>query len=116
MSDYTKLNEFMKTLEECVSELVAMSDDIGKARTVCEFSSDRRHKALAIAQAAHLAEGVGKSETLALASPEYAASMKQLWAQHQGAEYVLAQRTALLSKIESLRTLISTEKSLAGLV
>lgn len=76
-----------------IQRLAALANDVGAARTIQEFSSDRRKRALARACAAALAggESAAKAELEARADESYGRELAQLQKEHQAAEQVLTE-------------------------
>jgi len=95
---------------EAVEAMQQLADDVGMAKTVLEFSSDRRKRALARACAAALAggESVAKAESEARSSEGYGKELTQLQKEHQAAEQTL-------TKWETLKLTWSSSQSLLAM-
>jgi hypothetical protein len=78
-------------MTESITPMEQLADDVGSARTVIEYSSDRRKRALARGCAAALAggESVAKAEAEARASESYGKELEVLQKQHEAAEQTI---------------------------
>ncbi len=97
---------------ESVQELEAMASDVGLARHVQTYDSDRRKKALARAMGPALAGGdsVSKAEAEARASDVYAKELTQLAKEHMAAEQVTAKWDSSKLVWETCRSLLSMQR------
>jgi hypothetical protein len=87
-SDWADVADLQQRLIETVQALDAMSSDVGMAKHILEFSSDRRKRALARAMSAALAGGdsVAKAEAEGRASETYGKELAQLSKEQVAAE------------------------------
>ena len=97
---------------EAVQELAALAQDVGLARQILEFSSDRRKQALARAMAAPLAGGESgiKAEMQARNDPAYAAELNQLGKQHCAAEQTMTRWEAQKIKWSCAQSLLAMQR------
>lgn len=116
--DYSDLFRATKELASELFKLSAMSKDVAAARTVKEFSSDRKKNALSKAVLQAFKEGSKSSaeaEHKAYASISYETSMKRITEDFEKAESTLADFTVCMAKIESLRSIIAVHRQIAGI-
>ena len=97
-------------------KLASMSADIANAKTVVEYSADRRKRILSVGMAPHLKAGESsvKSESLARASEAHHKQLEEQMAQDRAAQEIIEEYKAEQCKWETCRTLISLHKQLAG--
>lgn len=112
-ADYSETMLLQRRLTETADEMAAITDDVGMARQVREFSSDRRKRALGRAMQAALAggESSSKAEAEARASEPYAKELQQLAKELTAAEQTIARWDVLRIKWETARSLLSVQKS-----
>ena len=112
-SDVQRLGEELLSLAEKIS---AMTPELSKAKMICEFSSDRRKRALAKAVVTFLSggESAASAEHKARALPSYGEELQSLGEDMRSAEDIIARYAALKVKWESVRSLLSIQKSLAN--
>lgn len=93
VADYSDTAACQEKMVSAIQRLAALANDVGAARTIQEFSSDRRKRALARACAAALAggESAAKAELEARADESYGRELAQLQKEHQAAEQVLTE-------------------------
>lgn len=114
-------SDLFRTTKELSSELVklsAMAKAVAAAKTVKEFSGDRKKNALSKAVLAAFKEGSKSSaeaEHKAYASASYEAAMKRLTADYEKSELVLSELNVCMAKIESLRSIIAVHRQIAGI-
>ena len=96
----------------CIEELSAMAGNVGTSKTVLEFSSDRRKRALARAAAAALAGGdsAAKAELEARGSESYGKELDQLMKEHAAAEQIGMEWEALDRQWRTAQSLLSMMK------
>lgn len=116
--DFSDLFRATKELASELSKLSAMSKDVAAARTVKEFSSDRKKNALSKAVLQAFKEGSKSSaeaEHKAFASAQFETAMSALTKQYTEAEQAIAEWTVCSMKIESLRSIIAVHRQIAGI-
>jgi hypothetical protein len=93
----------------CIEELSAMSGNVGTSKTVLEFSSDRRKRALARAAAAALigGESAANAELEARGSESYGKELDQLMKEHAAAEQIGMEWDALKLKWQTAQSLLA---------
>lgn len=102
-------------LESARDELAGMVDDVGKAKQVKEWDSERRKAALAKYVSPLLASSsVSAAEHTARASEGYIEAMRVLQRDLYDAERTLAQYEAIKCKWESARSILGMQRALAG--
>lgn len=110
-TDYSDIAELQKRMIEITDQISNMSSEVGKARHITSYDSDRRKRALALAAAPLLANNSSAAaETLARASETYHKSMAELTAQNLAAERTIAQWEALRIQWESVRSMLAIER------
>ena len=112
VADWTDVLTLQKRMAETVTALAALVDDVGLARQVQAYDSDRRKRALARAMAAALAggESAAKAEAEGRASEAYGKELAQLSKELTAAEQVTAQYDVLKIVWESCRSMLSVQK------
>lgn len=112
VADWSSVTALQQRMAQTVTALAALADDVGMARHIQNYDSDRRKKALARAMAAALAGGdsVAKAEAEARSSPIYAKELEQLGKENANAEQVCAEWDALKIVWESCRSLLSLQR------
>lgn len=113
MADFSETFELQRRLNEALDEMTAITDDVGLARQVREFSGDRRKRALGRAMQAALSggESASKAEAEARASEPYGKELQQLAKELTAAEQTIARWDVLRIKWETARSLLSVQKS-----
>lgn len=101
---------------EVTEQLLSHAPAVGAARQIREFVGDRKKRALALAVRDILAVNPGMSaaaaEMAARAQEGYGETMKQLRNELQKSETVIAENDALRAQHDSLRSLLSFQKTL----
>ncbi len=112
VADWGDARELQREMVSAVEEISRRAADVGLARHVLEYDSDRRKRALARAMAPPLAGGdsAAKAEAEARASASYSAELTQLGKEHQAAETVCLEFEAVKLKWETARSLLSMLK------
>lgn len=117
-SDYSDLTKLSQALMQVTEQLLSGAEGVGTARQIREFSSDRRKRALALAIKDVLSVSSNLSATAAenqaRTLPGYAEAMKKLQNELQIAEQAIAENEALRARHDSLRSLLSFQKSLTS--
>ena len=113
MPDFSETLELQQRLAELTGALAAMTDEVGLARHVREYDSDRRKRVLAIAAHPLIVAGASSAaaDTEARAGATYGAAMKTLGKELVAAEKVIARWEAVKIQIEVARSLLSMQKS-----
>lgn len=115
--DYTTAQGLSNALIKQSTVIGSLAEDVGKARTILEYSSDRRKRALALAFADAMKAGAGSAaaaEHAARASTSYRDALDAQERQDNDAEQIVAQWQAEQTKFEALRTACSLAKTIAG--
>lgn len=112
-SDVQRLGEELLNLADRISD---MTPEISKAQMVRDFNRDRRKRALAKAVMPFLSQGesAASAEHKARALPCYGQELQALGDDLRSAEEVIARHAALKVRWESVRSLLSIQKSLAS--
>jgi hypothetical protein len=113
LSDWSDIAELQERLVESVTDMEAMTNDVGMARQVREFNSDQRKRVLAVVAFPLVKAGQSSAaaDTEARASEQYKAAMKQLSNELTAAEQTIAKYECLNKKWESARSLLSMKKA-----
>lgn len=113
--DYNDLSSLTEQLIAASDELSRMSEAVAKAKTIREFSPDRRKRALAIStrefldkESAAAAEVKGRSAVL------YGEALDQQQKDLYESECCLSNYEACRIRWETLRSALSTWRSVAG--
>lgn len=113
--DYHDLSSLTEQLVAASDELSRMSDEVAKARTIREFSSDRRKRSLAVSTREFLdKESAAAAEVKGRASVLYGEALEQQQNELYEAERTVAKYEATRIKWESLRSALSTWKAVSG--
>lgn len=109
MNDHTQSVAIAEELREAVDMLQTLSEKVGAARQVKEFSSDRRKNVLAKHMAPYLVQGdsVAKAEYFARTSEHFISDMEQLEREQQDAESVIVSFDVAKCRYEARRSLLS---------
>lgn len=109
MNDHTQSVAIAEELREAVDMLQNLSEKVGEARQVKEFSSERRKNILAKHMAPYLAQGdsVAKAEYFARTSEHFLADMEKLERDHLLAESAIASFDVAKCRYEARRSLLS---------
>lgn len=112
MSDYSDSNAVAVRMKDSTRKLHQLAISVGNAKTVREFSSDRRKNLLAkyVARALKDGESATAAETIGRADETYQSELASLQEQHQAAETAIAKFTAEQCSFEAARSLLSFEK------
>lgn len=112
VADWSDMAALQKRMANSVTALAGMASDVGMAKHILEYDSDRRKRALARAMAAPLAgdSSVSKAEAEARASESYAKELMQLGKEHAVASQTIQEWDALKLIWETCRSLISMHK------
>ena len=118
MSDHDTIVAAQTQMQEAVLELEQASNDIAKAKTVKEFSSDQRKIMLATCVKFYLdaGEGLGAAEHKARASDAFAEALGKRMAEYQVACETIEAAEALKLKFASAQSILSAEKAKIGLI
>ncbi len=110
ISDWQDVTDLQRRMTEAVDSINAMAGDVGMAKHVIEYDSDRRKKALSRAMLPALMGGdsAAKAEATARASELYSRELEVL-----GKEHVIAMQT--VSEFEALKLLWQTAQSLLAM-
>lgn len=113
--DFNDLSELSRQLLETSEELAGMAEGVAKAKTIREFSSDQRKRALAISTREHIDhESAAAADIKGRASPLYGEQLEQLKEDLNEAEQCLAKYETIRIRWESLRSAISTWRQVVG--
>jgi hypothetical protein len=112
LADWSDCAAIQQRMTQAVEEMQSIASEVGTARTVLEFSSDRRKRALARACAAALSggESAAKAELEARASESYGKELAQLQKEHQVAEQTILEWDACKLGWETCRSLLAMQR------
>lgn len=118
MTDHDTITQAQAQMNRAAIDLGAMSSDVGDAKQVREFSSDRLKRAFSVAVVEFLDAGDSgvASEHRARASKAYGSSLHDLSEQFRTAMRVIEKYEALKVQFESARSLLSVEKAKLGIL
>ena len=110
--DHTETERIAERMKSSTRKLHALTAQVGGAKQIREYDSDRRKNLLAKYVMISLKEGFSAtaSETIGRANPAYQAELENLGDQLQAAEMTIAQWTAEQSSFEAARSLLSFSK------
>lgn len=116
MPDYSDTASLSQKLMEVTEQLLANAANVGAARQIREFVGDRKKRALALAVRDILninpEMSATASEMAARGQDGYGEAMKKLRNELQNAETVIAENDALRAQHDSLRSLLSFQRTL----
>lgn len=117
-ADHDTLKRAQAQMQQCALELEKMAADVGDAKTVREFSSDRLKRAFSVEVAEFLEHGdsAAAAEHKARASKAYGTHLHDLGEQYRAAMRVIERYDAMKAKFESSRSLVSSERARMGLL
>lgn len=115
LADWSDCAAIQKRMVESVEEMQRIAPEVGMAKHVLEYDSDRRKQALSRAMRAALAggESAAKAEAEARASDGYAKELSQLGVEHKMAEQTVMEWEASKLLWETSRSLLSMQRELA---
>lgn len=118
MTDHDTITKAQAQMNRCAMDLATMSNDVGDAKQVKEFSSDRLKRAFSVAVIEFLDAGDSgvASEHRARAGKTYGAALHDLGEQYKSAMRVIEKYEALKVQFESARSLLSVEKAKLGIL
>lgn len=113
--DITDLANTTREADRLSAKLLMMHDDLSDARMVVEYDSERRRSALSRAVLAAFkagADSTARAEHEARSSAKYEEDMRALANAYAKAERVRIEYETTRIRLDVLRTMISTQKSL----
>ncbi len=112
ISDWSDVAGLQAKMVESIEAMQQLADETGTARTILEFSSDRRKRALARACAAALAggESVAKAESQARADEAYGKELSVLQREHEAAEQTIAKWDVLKITWSGAQSLLAMQR------
>lgn len=112
VADWSDVAACQERMIEAVQALAALAPEVGLARHILEYDSDRKKQALARAMAAPLAGGssAAKAESEARNDAVYAKELDTLARQHTAAEQTISRHDVLKIKWETSRSLLSMQR------
>lgn len=117
-ADNETITKAEQQMNRCALDLERLAQDVADAKTVKEFSSDRLKRAFSVTVAEFLEAGdsAAAAEHKSRASKTYGTSLHDLAEQYKAAMRVIEQHSALQTKFESARSILSVEKAKIGLL
>ena len=115
ITDHQDLLELQAAIYAVLDELEKRSADFASARSIIEHASDRRKQLLARCTANAPGKAVNERETFARSSPAYDAGLTELETNYTAAEKAISMYFLRQARLESLRSILSMQKSLVGL-
>lgn len=115
-ADYSDVQRLGEELFAIAGRLSELAPELSKAKTVREYDSDRRKRALSKAMLTFLSNGesAAAAEHKARNLPSYWDEIRNLKNEYEKAEEIIARYEAQRVKWESVRSLLSIQKSLAN--
>lgn len=114
--DIHDINRMTQELETASTEIAGMADAVGKAKQIREWDSERRKVALAKHVAPLLSKmAVSAAEHSARAGDPYINLIKILQRELLDAETTIAKYEAIKTRWESVRSIMSMQKTIAGI-
>lgn len=112
LADWSDVEALQKRMARQAEEMALLAPDVGRAKHILEYDSDRRKQALSRAMKAPLAggESAAKAEAEARASETYAKELSQLSVEHKMAEEILMAWEASKIAWETCRSLMAMQR------
>jgi len=112
ISDWTDVADLQRRLSEAVDGLNQMASDVGMAKHILEYDSDRKKQALSRAMMPPLAggESAAKAEAQARSSELYGKELDVLGKEHAQACQVVNEFECLKLQWETARSLLSMQR------
>lgn len=113
MNDHSDILIIQKRLENAVREIRNMTEQVGHAKQVRDYDSDRRKALLAQCMLPYLKGGASAAaaECDGRADPIYEVKLQQLATQREDAEKTIAKWDAAFCTYEAARSLLSMAKT-----
>lgn len=113
MSDYSETEKIASRMKSSTRKLHELAAQVGHAKQVREYDSDRRKGILSmeVVKALKAGESATAAEHIGRASEAYQAKFNVLAGEYEAAEQVIAQWTAEQASFEASRSLLSFQKS-----
>lgn len=111
-ADHTDSLKIAARMQSCTRTLHQLAPQVGVARQIVEYDSDRRKQILAIEVVPHIKNGESATaaEHLARASEPYANNLAKLAEQYESAQATLSKWEAEKASFEAARSLLSFSK------
>jgi len=115
VADWSDTYALQQRMVEAVNEMDKLAMDVGMAKHVIEYDSDRRKQALARAMRAARAggESAAKAEAEARASDGYAKELSQLGVEQKMAEQTLKEWEVLKLKWSTAQSLLAMQREMS---
>jgi|SRR5215471_4369820 len=112
MSDNGEIFQIEKRMKTSTSILIKLAAQVGAAKQVREYDSDRRKNLLAKHMVPYLKAGhsAAASETMARADARYETEFEAMAGQRETADICIATWEAEHAKLDALRSLLSMQK------
>lgn len=112
LADWSDVEALQRKMAGMAEEMAVLAPDVGRAKHVLEYDSDRRKQALARAMRAPLAGGdsAAKAEAEGRASEVYAKELSQLGLEHKMSEEILMSWEAAKIGWETCRSLLAMQR------
>ena len=117
IADFEQLAQTQQAMADYIAKLEVLRPQIGMARQIVEFSTDRCKSALSVVVVDFLKldMSAAAAEHHARASEQYKAAMKKIMGETANAETVLKGWELAKIQFEAARSLMSAEKSMLEL-
>lgn len=118
MPDYSEIEKISQQMLSATLKLAALTTPLAKAKQVLGWEGERRKALLAKYVVAYLDQDIaaGASEHRARAHPDYIKGMADLIRQSRDAEEIVCKADALKTEFEAMRSLLSTQKQILGML
>jgi tyrosyl-tRNA synthetase len=115
LADWSDCASIQKRMAESVEEMQRIAPEVGMAKHVLQYNSDRCKQALARAMRAALAggESAAKAEAEARASEGYAKELSQLGIEHKMAEQTVMEWEASKLVWSTCQSLLAMQREMA---
>lgn len=113
MADHSETLRIGERMKSCTRKLHDLAAQVGGAKQVREYDSDRRKNLLSkyVAKSLKDGESATASETIGRSNPAYQSELEAMGDQLQAAETVIATWIAEQASFEAARSLLSFQKA-----
>ena len=113
ITDHQDIAELQAAIYACLDSLEKQRDGYAMARQVVEYDSDRRKQLLSVCVQSAAGKSISEREHTARASKGHNDGLNDLAAQFADAHKIMSRYYCTNTKLDALRSILSTQKVLA---
>jgi len=113
--DFSDIAALQVEIYHTLDQQEKLRDEFAVAKQVAEYDSDRRKIALAKCVQGSVGKSIAEKEMNARASLEYNDALGALGDAYAASQKIISRYYSLSSKLDALRSILSTQKQLASL-